>query len=112
MKGFARWLWKDGRAPAHPLAHLATSNPDADRRRRRRALTPQEAARLVAAAGAGGVVMGLDGPSRAILYELTIGTGFRSEELRSLTPERLDLAGGRPTATVLACYSKNGKEAA
>src|SRR3954465_11820931 len=50
LKCFSRWLWREGRAREHHLAHLATSSPEGDRRRRRRALTPEEAARLVQAA--------------------------------------------------------------
>ena len=68
VKAFSRWLWKDGRAREHALAHLATSNPEADRRRRRRALTPEEAGRLVRAAERGPVVMGMTGPDRARCY--------------------------------------------
>ena len=41
-----------------------------------------------------------------------MGTGFRAEEIRTLTPERFALRGDEPTVTVLACYAKNGKEAA
>src|ERR1700727_462986 len=47
VKGFSRWLWRDGRAREHYLTHLATSNSEADRRRNRRALTPEEAVKLV-----------------------------------------------------------------
>jgi len=111
VKGFSRWLWRDGRAREHYLAHLATVNPDADRRRRRRALTVGEANRLVQAAERGPVVKGMTGPDRARCYALALGTGFRASELASLTPERFDLAGDPPTVTVAACYAKNGKEA-
>ena len=111
VKAFSRWLWKDGRAREHNLAHLATSNPEADRRRRRRALTREEATRLVCAAEAGPVVGGMAGPDRAILYALALGTGFRAEELATLTPDRFDLDSIPPTATVDACYAKNGREA-
>ena len=111
VKAFSRWLWKDGRAREHHLAHLSTASPEADRRRRRRALTPDEAARLVLAAERGQMVKGMSGPDRATLYALALGTGFRASELASLTPERFDLAADPPTVTVLACYSKNGKEA-
>ena len=111
VKAFSRWLWKDGRAPEHHLAHLATVNPEGDRRRRRRALTPTEAARLVQAAERGPVVKGMTGPDRARCYALALGTGFRASELASLTPERFDLTGNPPTATVPAGYTKNGKEA-
>ncbi len=111
VKAFSRWLWKDGRAREHHLAHLATASPEADRRRRRRALTPAEAVRLIQAAEHGPVVKGMTGPDRARVYTLAMGTGFRASELASLTPERFDLAGEPPTATVAACYTKNGKEA-
>ena len=111
VKGFARWLWKDGRSRDHTLAHLATSSSEADRRRVRRALTADEASRLIAAAERGPEVKGMSGPDRARCYLLALGTGFRAEELRSLTPDRLDLAGTPPTATVPAAYTKNGREA-
>jgi site-specific recombinase XerD len=59
VKGFSRWLWKDGRSREHILAHLATSSSEADRRHRRRAITPEEAARLIRAAESGPVVKGV-----------------------------------------------------
>jgi integrase len=111
VKGFSRWLWKDGRSRDHHLAHLATKDAKGDRRRIRRALEPAEAVKLVKATEAGPVVMGLSGPDRAMLYALAIGTGFRADELATLTPERFNLDARPPTATVLACYAKNGSEA-
>jgi hypothetical protein len=96
VKAFSRWLWKDGRAREHYLAHLATASPDADLRRRRRALTPDESARLIrAAAAAGPAVMGVSGPDRARCYDLALGSGLRREELASLTPGRFNLGVGR-----------------
>jgi site-specific recombinase XerD len=112
VKGFSRWLWSDTRAREHHLAHLKTSSVDADRRRVRRLLTPEEAAKIVRAAEYGPEMFGLSGPDRSILYDLALGTGFRAEELRTLTPERFNLNLDRPTVTALACYTKNGKEAA
>jgi integrase len=55
--------------------------------------------------------MGMIGPDRAILYALALGTGFRADELRTLTPERFALDSDPPTVTADACYTKNGKEA-
>src|SRR5262249_41923372 len=101
----------DGRAREHYLAHLATTNSEADRRRKRRALTPAEAVKLVSSTETGPVVMGMTGPDRAVLYALAMGTGFRADELRTLTPERFNLEGDPPTVTARACYTKNGKEA-
>ncbi len=111
VKAFSRWLWRDGRAREHVLAHLATSSAEGDRRRLRRALTPAEAARLIAAAEAGPVVKGMSGPDRARCYLVALGTGFRAAELATLTPERFDLDGKTPTATVPAGYTKNGRDA-
>ena len=111
VKGFARWLWKDGRAREHHLAHLATSSPESDRRRIRRALSPEEATRLVTAAETGPTVLGMTGPDRAVLYALALGTGFRAEELRTLTRDRFDLDSAHPTVTARACYTKNAKPA-
>ena len=96
VKAFSRWLWKDGRTREHLLAHLSTSSSEDDRRYVRRALTPEEAARLVEAAEAGPVVMGMSGEDRAMLYLLALGTGFRAnKELRPLTPERFALTQTR-----------------
>ncbi len=111
VKMLSRWLWKDNRAREHALAHLATSNPEGDRRRKRRALTPTEAAKLVETTEAGPIVFGMTGPDRAMLYALAIGTGLRSAELRTLTPERFDFDSDPPTVTVLAGYAKNRREA-
>ena len=109
VKGFSRWLWRDGRARDHHLAHLATSSSEGDRKHMRRALTEDEAGRLVQAAEAGPAAGNLPASDRAMLYAVALSTGFRADELRSLTPERFDLAGDRPTATVPAAYTKNGK---
>jgi integrase len=111
VKGFSRWLWRDGRAREHHLAHLSTSNPEAGRRRIRRALTPEEAVRVIQAAEIGPPFRGLSGLDRAVLYVLALGTGFRADELRTLTPERFSLNSNPPTVTASACYTKNGKEA-
>ena len=111
VKAFSPWLWRDGRAREHHLAHLATSNPEADRRRRRRALTPEEAARLVQAAERGPAVKGMTGPDRARL--LCPGPRDRVPRLGTGQPDPRAVRPGRhpPTATVPAGYTKNGREA-
>jgi integrase len=111
VKGLSRWLWKDTRAREHYLAHLPTASAESDRRRIRRYLSPEEVARVILAAEQGPEVFRLSGPDRAILYSLAAGTGFRADELRTLTPERFKLESDHPTVTALACYTKNGKEA-
>src|SRR5207244_11235050 len=94
----------------YTLAHLTSQNPDADRRHERRALTPDELARLFLAAERGGVVLKTKGPDRAALYRVDAGTGFRANELRSLTPESFDLDADPPTVTVKAAYSKRRRD--
>jgi site-specific recombinase XerC len=110
VKGFSRWLWRDGRAHEDSLAHLTSQNPDADRRRVRRALEPEELARLIEAAERGPVVFKLSGPDRAMLYRLAMGTGFRRNELRTLTTESFALEADPPTVTVKAAYSKHRRD--
>ncbi len=110
VKGFSRWLWRDGRAREDALAHLTSQNPDADKRRERRALSPEEQARLIQAAEAGGVLLKTTGSDRAALYRLALGTGFRANELRTLSPERFDLDANTPTVTVAAAYSKRRRD--
>ena len=75
------------------------------------ALNPTEAAVLVEATEPGPIVLGMTGPDRAMLYALAIGTGLRSEELRTLIPERFDFDSDPPTVTVRAGYAKNRREA-
>jgi integrase len=107
VKNFTKWAWRDGRTREDLLAHLQPpDHPESDRRRVRRALTVPELARLVEAAEAGSVRRQPSGLDRAMLYRITAGTGFRSEEMQSLTPESFDLDGDCPTITVAAADSK------
>jgi integrase len=110
VKGFSRWLWRDGRAREDTLAHLTSPNPDPDRWHVRRALSADELAKLIRAAEVGPVVLKTTGPDRAALYRVAALTGFRANELRSLTPESFDLAGDPPTVTVRAAYSKHRRD--
>lgn len=128
-KAWCGWLAEDDRIAAVPkgFKSLRPFNEEADRKRVRRALTLDELARLLAAAESGpdieagrgprgklrraGSLSFLTGPERAALYRLAMGTGFRANELRSLTLESFKLDGDRPTVTVAAAYSKNGREA-
>jgi integrase len=106
-KNFSRWLWRDGRTREDLLAHLQPpEHPETDRRRERRAFTVPELERLIAAAERGPVRRRISGPDRAMLYRITAGTGFRSEEMQSLTPESFDLDDPCPTITVEARDSK------
>lgn len=120
VKSFARWLANANRIREVPRGLLAirSYSEKLDRKRVRRALTPDEVSRLLAAAEGGPTIrlnrsdrplVEITGPERAILYRIALGTGFRAQEIRTLTPERFHLDGDAPSITVLACYSKRGK---
>jgi integrase len=107
IKQFVRWCVPD-RLPSNPLTKLKRVNVKTDRRHDRRALTDDEAKRLLTKTTASQLVrFGLEGESRAMLYELALATGFRRGELRSLTHESFDFDGDPATVTVCAAYSKH-----
>jgi len=107
VKSFVAWLVQDCRTAENPLAYLKPVRMDADVRVQRRPLSEEEARRLVAAADASPLVMGMSGPLRALTYRLALTTGLRANEIRSLTYESFDLDGSGPTVTVEAAYSKH-----
>jgi integrase len=111
IKGFSRWLARDGRTAVDALAHLAGFNAATDRRYERRAFDGDELARLIDAAASGPVVLGMGGTDRAAAYRIAAGTGFRAAEVSSLTRESFDLDADPPTITVRAGYSKNRQTA-
>lgn len=125
VKALATWLHDAGRLAEVPrgLRKLAKYNEEADRRRVRRALSPEQLEHLLAVTeaapeivtrrpGRGKAADGwLTGPDRAMLYRLAAGTGFRANELRTLTPEAFRIDGDDPAIVVRAAYAKNGREA-
>jgi integrase len=111
VKALTRWLVRNRRLAADPLAGLALLDEKADVRLERRPLAPEELRLLLAAAEGGRVLRGLTGPERRLLYLVASATGFRASELASLTPASLGLDGDPPTVTVRAAYAKNRKTA-
>jgi hypothetical protein len=55
------------------------------------------------------VFRGLTGRDRAILYATAAASGFRVEELASLTPEAFDRFGEVPSVTLRGDVAKNGR---
>jgi integrase len=110
VKGFTRWLARNNRIAADPLAFLCRQNPDVDVRRERRALREDAFARFVGATGIGKPFRGLTGADRHVLYTLAAHTGFRASELASLTPASFRADGDRHTVIVAASYSKRRRE--
>ncbi len=126
LSAFLLWMSDAGRISEAPrwLSKIARYSVDADtseRRRVRRALTADQLEKLYAAAEQGapfnlyrGPRRGkrnqewIDGPTRAMIYRVAAGTGFRANEIATLTPERFDL-GDNPTVVAKGCYAKNEK---
>ena len=112
LKSFTRWLVKDRRAAADPLAGLTRWNQAEDVRRGRRALPPAELVALLEAALASPKAFrGQGGRDRHFLYLCAMGTGFRAGELASLLPSSFALDAEPPTVVCRAGYAKNGKTA-
>ena len=110
-RSFGTWLVKDRRIAQTPFAHLAGVNARTDVRLTRRAMTADEAARLIQAARqSADVVRGLSGADRAALYKLALETGFRVQELASLTTGSFNMAGSPPSIVIQAAYSKRRRE--
>lgn len=109
VKAFTRWAVKDGRLPADPLAHLEKFNEETDRRYVRQPFTAEELGELVRAAHRGPRIRKLSGPVRAMAYRLAAMTGFRVNELRSLTPRSFRLDSSPPVVACEAAFSKNRK---
>jgi integrase len=112
VKSFTRWLWKDKRLPADPLAHLSRLNAKPHLRHQRRAMIEAELRVLLDAAGTSAIVFrGLTGQDRRMLYATAMGTGFRASELASLSPGSFELNADPRIVRVQAGYTKNRKEA-
>jgi len=105
-KAFTRWAYRTRRAPVDALAGLSLYNAATDRRRVRRALSADELRRLIVAAETGPDMRGMSGATRAALYRIAAGTGYRAGELASLTPESFNLDDDPPTIAVEAGSSK------
>jgi integrase/recombinase XerD len=123
VNSFTRWLADSGRLKDYPagLRKVVSYPEKSDRRRVRRPLSVEEMTQLLETTEKaepvvthwtsrhGMPVTTMTGPERAMAYRLVMATGFRVEEVRTLTPERFNLQGNEPAITVLACYSKRGK---
>lgn len=123
-RAFTRWAERVGRLKIDTLRGMSERyNEEADRKRVRRAITPDQLRALIAATEAGPSLIArrpmrskhldilIDGPERAVLYRLAMGTGFRANELALLTPEDFRLDGDNPRIEIDGSRTKNGKAA-
>ena len=109
LRAFVRWARADGRLRDDPMAGVTGYNAKEDVRHPRRDLTDEELAQVIRAAENGPVAFQMPGPMRAMAYRLVAGTGFRANEIRTLTPECFRLDGPRPSIALRAKNEKNRK---
>lgn len=109
LRGFCSWLTDSGRLRANPVRSVEKVNVEADRRHSRRSPERAEVAELLAWLASPGACdrKGMTGPQRAIGYQVSMATGYRANELRSLTWESFDLDAA--TVTLLASADKRGR---
>src|SRR5262249_56407415 len=110
-RAFARWAWDNGRLRDNPMRGVKGFNPEEDRRHERRSLADDELARLIATTERGPELFGMPGPLRAMAYRVAAATGFRADELRTLTPEAFRLAPPEPAVWLSASATKNRRPA-
>jgi site-specific recombinase XerC len=89
VKGFSRWLARDGRQAVDVLAYLKLPSPDSDRRRVRRVFELDEAERLIRAAETGRSWRTVSGKARAILYRAAMGDRLPQERAGQSATGRL-----------------------
>ncbi len=106
---FIRWALADGRLAADPLASVSMVKV-VGQSVNRRPLDADELAWLFQVTEQAPGYRAMSGDDRAMLYRLATGTGFRANEIRSLTPASFDLEASPPVVTVEAGYSKRRKE--
>lgn len=109
IRGFSKWCFDSHRTREHWLQRVKGYNAQADPRHERRALSLEELKRLISAAESGPKVLGVPGPTRALVYRLAVASGLRYSELASITAGSFDWLA--PSVAVAACYAKNGERA-
>lgn len=105
LRQFLLWCVPE-RLVAYPLKDVRPISVEADRRHDRRSPADAEVAALFEylARPDAPAIAGMTAQTRALGYRVSMATGFRAGELRSLTPASFDLGAG--TVTVRAGYSK------
>ena len=112
VKGFTKWLTRCGKLPVDPLAGVKLPSPR--REMRRRMLLPDEWRELRKTTLAEGKEYhGTLATERILLYCTAIQTGYRHNELRSVSYSRGNffLDSAEPFITCAGNNTKNGKDA-
>jgi len=110
VKGFANWLHRDRRSIDTLLRCLGLFNAETDRRLERRAMSAEELRWLFAVTQERTLPRHrATGEERAMCYLLAALTGYRANELKSLTTDCFDLDAESPTVNLHAKSSKRRK---
>jgi integrase len=109
IRAFLKWCHRRGRVRTVSSEGIGAFNVGEDLRHVRRSLTDDKLALLIRSAESGPDRLSMSGPLRSIAYHTAAFTGFRVDELRSLTPESFHLEGPRPFITLTAASAKNRK---
>lgn len=106
LKSFVSWAVDGGRLRGNPVRGLRPVNAEVDRRHLRRVPSAEEVAQLCRwlESGQAPVLRRMTGRERRLGYQLSMATGYRAGELRSLSLESFDLEEAR--VSVAAGYSK------
>lgn len=108
LRSFFRWLVRNGRLSADPLASVRLLPVEAGRKLVRRVLSAEDFARFVRMTRRSPKTwMGLDGPARAALYLTAARTGLRAGVLARLRPADLRLDDPIPHIKTSAEDQKN-----
>jgi len=105
LRSFVNWAIREGILEKNPLLNLRVSLKTYNPTLMRRSLTKEELDKLLSTENP--PFRGLTASARVMLYRTAINTGFRAQELASLTPHHLTPAG----LILLSADSKNGKAA-
>ena len=93
FKQFTKWLHETGRLPKNNFKLIKTPKVlRSDQVHARRALTADEVAWLIRAAETGRAFRGISGAERALIYRLSVETGLRYNEVKTLKVSDFDFA--------------------
>jgi integrase len=109
IRAYLKCCHRRGRVRTVSSEGVGAFNVSEDLRHVRRSLTDDELALLIDSAESGPGRLCTSGPVRSIAYRTAAFTGFRVDELRSLTPESFHLESPRPFITLTAASAKNRK---
>jgi hypothetical protein len=111
LRAFMLWCVKEERLSKNPMRGVCGYNAEEDSRHPRRSLTDDDLAWLVQTAEHAPDLFGMPGSLRALAYRTAAATGFRADELRSLTPASFRLATSAPSVFLHASSTKNRRPA-